>query len=576
MLASTEPDRIAWHLRSAATGPDEDVAARLEAAARSAEGRSGYAAAGLALERAAQLSPADADRVRRTVAAGRAVWLGGEPLRAADLLQGILGLVSDPVQRGAIQRQRASALVYCAPVEETYALVVEEASRVEPHDPESAVALLCIGSTCCWMAGRIERGLDVAARATRIAQRVGGAVGVLAKTELANGLALRGRTAEARAILDPLLPVLRSTDPLSGGGATLLLGSAAMVWLGMWDEAFELIVHVIDRARASGAIVALPFALTWLAELELRRGRIATSYAAATESVQLAVDTGQIVDASHAFVTLARVAAVRGHEADCRRDTASALEIAARFGARSIENYASSVLGILELGLGRADRAAAHLEECARLEVEHGLGIPTPVPFRADLVEAQVLAGRPDTARVELDVLHQQASGTGNRWAAASARRGEGLLAAEGRYEEPFAEALNPYGDDMAFEHARTELYLGRRRRHSRRRADARGALRSALGAFEQMGAEPWAEQARRELRETGESAAPSPNRSLRDLTPQELQVALTVAQGATNKETAAALFLSPKTVEFHLGNVYRKLGVRSRTALVRKVEGLT
>jgi DNA-binding CsgD family transcriptional regulator len=128
----------------------------------------------------------------------------------------------------------------------------------------------------------------------------------------------------------------------------------------------------------------------------------------------------------------------------------------------------------------------------------------------------------------------------------------------------------------MAFERARTQLALGMRRRRSRRRADARAVLREALAYFERSGAEPWARQAQAELRATGEMPPRDNAGGLRPLTPQELQVALTVAQGATNREAAAALFLSPKTVEFHLGNTYRKLGVRSRAELVRRVEGLT
>ena len=150
------------------------------------------------------------------------------------------------------------------------------------------------------------------------------------------------------------------------------------------------------------------------------------------------------------------------------------------------------------------------------------------------------------------------------------------MLAGEDQYEPEFQAALTLYGEEMAFERARTLLALGLRRRRSQRLADAQAALHEALAYFERSGAEPWARQARAEVIASGE---PPPRRAagcLRSLTPQELQVALAVARGATNREAAAALFLSPKTVEFHLGNIYRKLGVRSRTELVRRVEGLT
>src|SRR5262249_19970728 len=167
-----------------------------------------------------------------------------------------------------------------------------------------------------------------------------------------------------------------------------------------------------------------------------------------------------------------------------------------------------------------------------------------------------------------------QARDTGLRWAATTAARCRGLLAEESDYESAFDEALT-LDHQSPWERARTELCLGRRRRRSRRRADARESLRSALPTFQSLGAGPWAEEARRELRATGVDIPPSDDTSLRDLTPQELQVALTVARGATTKEAAAALFLSPKTIEFHLGNTYRKLGVGSRTELVRRIERL-
>jgi DNA-binding CsgD family transcriptional regulator len=157
----------------------------------------------------------------------------------------------------------------------------------------------------------------------------------------------------------------------------------------------------------------------------------------------------------------------------------------------------------------------------------------------------------------------------------ASAARCRGMLASEDQYEREFQTALALYGEEMAFERARTQLALGMRRRRSRRRADARAALHEALAYFDRSGTEPWARQARAELTATGEMPPRGTVGGLRSLTPQELQVALLVAQGSTNREAAAALFLSPKTVEFHLGNTYRKLGVRSRAELVRRVEGL-
>jgi DNA-binding CsgD family transcriptional regulator len=276
-------------------------------------------------------------------------------------------------------------------------------------------------------------------------------------------------------------------------------------------------------------------------------------------------------------VTLARAEAILGHDEDCRAHVAAGLDFSRRTGWHVTEIYAAAVLGLLELSRGRADRAAIHLAECARLEKQcsTGLLIPTFAQWGADLVEAHIRSGAMTEAERSLAMLADLGRRTGLRWATAGAARCCGMLADEDQYERVFQTALALYGEEMAFERARALLTLGMRRRRSRRRAEARAALREALAYFERNGAEPWAAQARTELIATGEMPSRDDVGGLRSLTPQELQVALTVAQGATNREAAAALFLSPKTVEFHLGNTYRKLGVRSRAELVRRVEGL-
>ncbi|HEX7525039.1 MAG TPA: helix-turn-helix transcriptional regulator, partial [Gaiellaceae bacterium] len=398
---------------------------------------------------------------------------------------------------------------------------------------------------------------------------------MLTALALATGLTLAGRIGEARGIFEPLIPVLETIDPLSEAGFLLVATPAALIWMGDPSTARRMLERIVGVARGASAVTLLPYPLAMLSELELRCGRLAAAYAAATESVRLAAETGQAGLSSYSLVALARVEALRGLESECRGHVAAALEGSRRLGATSIENYAASVLGVLELSFGRPERATAHLEKCARLEIEYGLKLPDVVPWNADLIEAYVRVGRAEDAVRELETLEEQGRATGSRWAAAAAARCRGLLADEDGYETILLRALELHGDHEPFERARTELCLGRRRRHSRHRAAARAVLRQALATFETLGAEPWAEQARVELRVAGETPAPSPGGSLMTLTPQELQVALVVAGGATNREAGGALFISPKTVEFHLGHVYGKLGVRSRTELVRKVAGL-
>jgi DNA-binding CsgD family transcriptional regulator len=576
VLDQSQQDRVAWHLAAAATGPDEEVARCLEETAVTAQGRRGYATAANALATAARLSPGIDDRIRRTIGAANAFRLGGQAQTAADLLAGVLDLTTDPLLRAEMQQLRGLALMFISPLADSFALLVEEADRVEPFDPDRAATMLAIASNAATGSASIEVVVATARRAAALSAAAGGPVGVVAVLALASGLALAGSVDEARAILSPLVPLLEAASPLDEAGVVVMTAAHVLVWIEEWDTARGMLERTVNAARAASAVTLMPYPLALLSELNLRCGRWLVAYAAAAESVQLAEETGQIVSASMSLVTLARVEALLGLEDACKGHVAAALEVARRLGVPVIENYAASVFGVLELSLGHPERAVAPLEECARLEIGYGVGLPTAVQWNADLIEAYVRVGRAGDAIRELDKLEHQGRETGSRWAAATAARCRGLLADDDGYEAVLLHALELHGDDEPLERARTELCLGRRRRHSRHRAAARVVLHQALTTFEALGAEPWAEQARVELRATGEAPAASRGGSLTALTSQELQVALVVAGGATNKEAGAALFIGPKTVEFHLGHVYGKLGVRSRSELVRRVAGLS
>ena len=191
--------------------------------------------------------------------------------------------------------------------------------------------------------------------------------------------------------------------------------------------------------------------------------------------------------------------------------------------------------------------------------------------WRPDLIEALVRAGRAEEAEAQLAVLERQAAATGGRWARAAALRGRGLLAAEDGFRAPFEQALALHADvPMPFEEARTQLAYGKRLRRAKARADARAPLDAARATFARLGATAWLERAQAELRATGQSTGARAPAASAWLTAHELQVALHIAQGMTNREAAAALFVSPKTVEYHLGQIYRKLEVRGRSQLAR------
>ena len=212
-------DRIAWHLAAAAPGPDEEVARLLEDSATAAQGRRGYVAAANALATAARLSPADADRVRRTMEAANAFRLGGHAQTAADLLAGVLDLAADPLLRADMQQLRGAALISLSPMMDVFALLVDEADRVEPHDPERAARMLAIASIGAIGAAEVELAVETARRAAGLSASIGGPVWMLASLALSFGLTLAGRVGEARAILEPLIPCWRRSTPSARQGS---------------------------------------------------------------------------------------------------------------------------------------------------------------------------------------------------------------------------------------------------------------------------------------------------------------------------------------------------------------------
>jgi DNA-binding CsgD family transcriptional regulator len=305
-----------------------------------------------------------------------------------------------------------------------------------------------------------------------------------------------------------------------------------------------------------------------LAELEFRLGDWQSAYASAVESLRLAQDSGDERETPRGLARVALVEAGLGRAAACRSHGKQALRAAERQGDRSCIVLARTALGLLELGLGRADDAVGWLEPLRRA------GAPVAQRWLPDLAEAFLRAGDSDQAA---DAVAAMATGTSETRPfplREALDRCRGLLAAEHQFEAHFVRALEcspSLGEP--FELARTELCFGQRLRRAGRRVAARRRLRSALDTFERLDAIPWAETARRELGASGQRARKRCDESRDELTPQEDEIARIVARGATNREVAAQLFVSPKTVETHLSHIYRKLGVRSRTELARAFE---
>ncbi len=302
------------------------------------------------------------------------------------------------------------------------------------------------------------------------------------------------------------------------------------------------------------------------ADTAFRLGDWDTADAAALEAIQVAGEVGQPAVVGWVLTIRARILAARGRPADGRAAAQAALRIAetGRIGAGLRFVYAA--LGFLELGLDRTGAAISELERVERLVEGTGLEDPVIVPWEPDLVEAYARQGRAGDARRVLARLERRADLTASPVARAAAARCRGMV--DDDFEPAFTAALAL--DDqrpMPFERARTLLAFGRRLHRARRRAEARDRLLTARDGFERMGACAWAAQAEAELHAAGARRRREPDDSA--LTAQELRVAAAVQRGASNRDIAADLFLSPKTVEFHLRQIYRKLDVHSRTQLI-------
>jgi len=301
------------------------------------------------------------------------------------------------------------------------------------------------------------------------------------------------------------------------------------------------------------------------ADTAFRLGDWDAADAAAVEAVQVAGEVGQPAVVGWVLTIRARILAAQGRPADGRAAAQAALRIAETARISAGLRYVHAALGFLELGLDRTGAAICELETVGRLVEGTGMEEPVIVPWEADLVEAYARQGRADDARRVLARLELRADRTGSPVAQAAAARCRGMV--DDDFEPAFTAALAL--DDqrpMPFERARTLLAFGRRLHRARRRAEARHHLLAARHGFRQLGAGAWTGQAEAELR-----AAASRRREPDDsaVTPQELRVAAAVQRGGSMRDIAADLFLSPKTVEFHLRQIYRKLDVHSRTQLI-------
>jgi DNA-binding CsgD family transcriptional regulator len=562
-----DDDRRAWHLAAAAIGPDEEVAAALERVGARAVARRAYAAGSGALERAARLSPEPEAASRRLLMAGQAAGGAGLADRALALLAEAAELTGDAEQRARAQQLRGRMLIWRGRSAEATPLLVDQARQVAPRWPVLAAAMLADAANGATNSGSYLEAERLSRSAVGLVgdgddPSVRGAVlGVLSWT-----LALRGQAPDARWVLTEAYRLADGLDWIGPDWSWLHLLLRSRIPLGEFEQARTKSLEVCQRARDAGALAALGGALQVAADTAFRLGDWDAAEAAALEAIQVAGDVGQPAVAGWALIVRARILAARDRPEESRAATQLALQMArsSRIGAGL--RFAHGALGFLELGLDRIDAAICELETVERVTGDSGLEEPVIVPWAQDLIEAYARQGRVGDARRALARLERQAASTASPVAGAAAARCRGLL--DDDFEPAFACALALHDKrPMPFERARTLLAFGRRLHRSRQRAAARDHLRAALEGFEQRKAATWARQAEAELRAAGGRRRVALDDNA--LTPQELRVAAAVQRGASNRDIATDLFLSPKTVEFHLRQIYRKLDVHSRTQLI-------
>jgi len=558
-------DRRAWHRAAATVGPDDEVALELEHSAVRARARGGYAAAATRLERAADLTVDAATAGQRLTAAATDAWTAGRAAATLRLLDRATPLVSDPLIRGDLDLQRGVVEAATGDRRAAFDLLAAGAEPLMELDHARAARLLVEAGRIAWSDADLPAALSVSQRMQQLALEPNSREWYAVRVMTGLGSLLQGDTTAAAPLLRAVVADADRDDPEQlqyAGGAAMVTGDE--------NTAVGLLTRAMARARALGAVSRLPETLATLASLQCWSGDLLTARSLATEGGALARETGQEHFAAHFDAVLAWVAAVQGREQECTELSGEAIELGMAHRVRPPVALATWALALSDLGAGRWADATIRLEAVA--SPRSGQSHPVVAALASsDLVEAATWAGRPEVAAAALARFEEFAGPAAVPWARALVARCRALVSnddATNLYEEAIAWHAD---STRRFDEARTRLLYGEHLRRDKRRTEARDQLRAALAAFERMSATPWEERASAELRATGVAVRKRQQADgLAQLTPQQSQIARLVAEGASNKVVAAQLFLSTRTVDYHLRNVFVKLGITSRAELAR------
>jgi DNA-binding CsgD family transcriptional regulator len=569
----SDPEERARHLALAATGPDEVVASALEAAAARAAARGAPPAAAELYERAVRLTPPEArkDVLRRTMHAAFSTFQTGDSRRARTMLDAVVSELPPGPDRARALINLARVRSYDDGIRAAEPLFRQALDEAGDDDELLAAA----GENLAGILFRLRERLDEAVEHASTAVRAGTSAGSIGWVAEAFGAKLMaeaalGRRVEAETTLESALAL--QADCEDERVLTQPLFQVGVVWL-WWDElerAKEAFERLLRRAREMGDEGSLPYVLVLAAQVECVRGDLRLAAAHADEGYELTEQAGQATLGAYLLALRALADAIAGDVQPARERAERALAVAADTSGRPAEHFALAALGELELSLGRAaeaSRALGPLVAFLRREQIREPGTARVVPNQ---VEALIALGELDSASDLLDWYSENAEQLQRRSALGAAARCRGLLRAEQGDLEHALELLESAvalssGVPIPSEHGRALLARGAVHRRAKHKRAARDSLEAAQEIFDGMGARAWAERARAELARVG-GRAPSSG----ELTPTERRVAELVSEGLQTKQVAAALFVSAKTVEGHLTNIYAKLGVHSRAELAR------
>lgn len=563
LVREEDADRRAWHRAASVDEPDEGVVAELVGAALRALRRGGHEAAAAAWERAAELTERQDERADRIYQAARAAWLAGKPDHARTLVDRARSEAGDPLLFADIVRLRARIEWNTGSVHLAHRMILEGARDVAPHDVNRAREMAMFGAALAAFGASSGVNIDPVSFAAPPPPTAPARDRCFAEILLSLDHVLRGEWARATEVVNR---AFATATELTEDDQDLL-PNLAIGALHSGDLAAADVYHhqLLTRARNTGAIVMVLYSLTRLPWSDVMAGQWSTAAAHANEAITLGEGTQQPVLAGAPRVWLLLLAALRGDD-DFER-----------LAGEVDQGLAGSANGILDVlvrdvtrwahGVRAGDRPASAFHHLA--QISHHI---TKRMAAIDRLEAAARAGQAEAAQLWIEDLDSFGAATGQSWASAAAAHGRALLAGGSDAEEHFERALTLHaGSPRVFDRARTQLAYGEYLRRARRRVDAREHLRAALATFEDLQARPWADRASQELRASGETVRRrDPTSTAVELTPTELQVAQLVRQGMSNREVASQLFVSPRTVDFHLRNVFTKTGVTSRTELAQ------